>query len=233
MRLLYAEDEKSLARAVSTILIKNNYSVDVVHDGESALDYLETGNYDGAVLDVMMPKKNGYQVLKQIRRGDPSLPVIFLSAKGSPADVSLGLDLGSDDYLPKPFDGEVLLSRIKAVFRRTMPQPSATAVPSQNGAKDEFMVGSHRVDAKRYRIVGPKGREEALSEREVELLRWFVAHPSEVVKREDIFCGLWGYSATVTTRAVDQQILKLRKKLGKDGVRIETVHRLGYRYVQG
>jgi DNA-binding response OmpR family regulator len=231
--ILVADDTKSIQSTLRILLEEDGHEVRIASNGEEALAEYSRRRPDMLLLDVMMPKKNGYQVLKQIRRGDPSLPVIFLSAKGSPADVSLGLDLGSDDYLPKPFDGEVLLSRIKAVFRRTMPQPSATAVPSQNGAKDEFMVGSHRVDAKRYRIVGPKGREEALSEREVELLRWFVAHPSEVVKREDIFCGLWGYSATVTTRAVDQQILKLRKKLGKDGVCIETVHRLGYRYVQG
>ena len=233
--ILVADDTKSIRSTLRILLEEDGHEVRVATNGEEALAECAKRRPDMLLLDIMMPGKNGYQVLKQIRRGDPSLPVIFLSAKGSPADVSLGLDLGSDDYLPKPFDGEVLLSRVRAVLRRTMPQPAAQP-PQQRAdvARGEFAFGSsHRVDVKRYRIVGPKGREEALSERDVGILRWFAEHPGEVVKREDIFCGLWGYSAAVTTRAVDQCILILRKKLGKDGACIETVHRLGYRYVPG
>ncbi len=234
--ILVADDTKSIRSMLRILLEEGGHEVRVATNGEEALAEYSKRRPDMLLLDIMMPKKNGYQVLKQIRRGDPALPVIFLSAKGSSADVSLGLDLGSDDYLTKPFDGEELLSRIKAVFRRTMPPsaPAAQAAPRQEEPKSEFAFGAaHRVDAKRYRLVGPKNREEAISERELGVLRLFAEHPGEVVKREDIFCGLWGYSSSATTRAVDQHILILRKKLGKDGACIETVHGLGYRYVAG
>ena len=231
--ILVADDTKSIQSTLRILLEEDGHEVRIASNGEEALAKYLKRRPDMLLLDIMMPKKNGYQVLKQIRRSDPALPVIFLSAKGSAADVSLGLDLGSDDYLPKPFDGEVLLSRIKAVFRRTMPQPAAQPLPCRDRANGEFAFGAlHHVDAKRYRLVGPKGHEEALSEREVGILRWFASHPGEVVKREDILCGMWGYSTSVTTRAVDQCILQLRKKLGKDGVCIETVHGLGYRYAK-
>ena len=127
MRLLYAEDERSLARAVSAILIKNHYSVDVVHDGESALDYLETGNYDGAILDIMMPKKDGLEVLRQIRARGDRTPVLLLTAKSEIDDRVSGLDSGANDYLTKPFDMKELLARIRAMTRssRTRPCPWA------------------------------------------------------------------------------------------------------------
>ena len=126
MRLLYAEDEKSLARAVSAILTKNNYSVDVVHDGESALDYLETGNYDGAILDVMMPKKDGIRVLREMRSRGDRTPVLLLTAKSEIDDRVEGLDSGANDYLTKPFDMKELLARIRAMTRMLSVQPDKT-----------------------------------------------------------------------------------------------------------
>ncbi|MBR0161163.1 MAG: response regulator, partial [Oscillospiraceae bacterium] len=117
MRLLYAEDEKSLARAVSTILVKNNYAVDVVYDGQTALDYLETGNYDGAILDVMMPKLDGFEVLRRMRARGDSTPVLLLTAKAEIDERVTGLDSGANDYLTKPFDMKELLARIRAMTR--------------------------------------------------------------------------------------------------------------------
>ena len=117
MRLLYAEDEKSLAKAVSTILIRNNYSVDVVYDGLSALDYLATENYDGVILDVMMPKLDGIQVLKRMRETGDRTPVLLLTAKSEIDDRVSGLDSGANDYLTKPFDMKELLARIRAMTR--------------------------------------------------------------------------------------------------------------------
>ena len=117
MRLLYAEDETSLARAVSTILTRNNYAVDVVSDGESALDYLATGNYDGAILDVMMPKLDGIEVLRRMRARGDSTPVLLLTAKAEIDDRVTGLDSGANDYLTKPFDMKELLARIRAMTR--------------------------------------------------------------------------------------------------------------------
>ena len=126
MRLLYAEDEKSLARAVSTILRKNNYSVDVVYDGQAALDYLETENYDGAILDVMMPKLDGFEVLRRMRARGDSTPVLLLTAKGEIDDRVEGLDSGANDYLTKPFDMKELLARILAMTRVLSVQPDKT-----------------------------------------------------------------------------------------------------------
>ena len=127
MRLLYAEDEKSLARAVSTVLTRNNYSVDVVYDGESALDYLATENYDGAILDVMMPKVDGFEVLRRIRARGDSTPVLLLTARAEIDDRVTGLDSGANDYLTKPFDMKELLARIRAMTRNLSVQPDKTA----------------------------------------------------------------------------------------------------------
>ena len=227
--ILVADDTRAIRNALVILLEEEGHTVRLASDGETALAECKRKRPDLLLLDIMMPKKNGYQVLKQIRRDDPSLPVIFLSAKGSPADVSLGLDLGSDDYLPKPFDSEVLVSRIKAVLRRTKPTAAPAVAALVHG--EDFMVGSHRVDMKRHLLVDSKGREEALSVREIQLLRCLTAHPGEVAMREQLLSELWGYSFTGTTRALDQVILHLRRKLGKDAVRIETVHGAGYRYV--
>ena len=118
MRLLLAEDEKELSRALVTILKHNNYSVDAVYNGEDALDYIESGVYDGVVLDIMMPKIDGITVLKTIRKEGNSVPVILLTAKSEIEDKVLGLDCGADDYLTKPFSAKELLARIRAMTRK-------------------------------------------------------------------------------------------------------------------
>ena len=227
--ILVADDTRSIRNALVILLEEEGHSVRLASDGEAALDEYRRRRPDMLLLDVMMPKKNGYQVLKQIRKSDPSLPIIFLSAKGSPADVALGLDLGSDDYLPKPFDNEVLVSRIKAVFRRTQSAPPPASAPVAREV--DFMTGSHRVDVKRHTLVDPKGREVALSRREMDILRRLVGHPGEVAMREVLLNELWGYGFSGTTRTLDQHIFQLRKKLGRDAACIETVHGSGYRYV--
>ena len=120
MRLLLAEDERALSNALVTILKHNNYSVDAVYNGEDAIDYIETGVYDGAILDIMMPKVDGITVLKTIRAGGNKMPVLLLTAKSDVDDKVLGLDAGADDYLTKPFGVMELIARVKAVLRRTM-----------------------------------------------------------------------------------------------------------------
>jgi DNA-binding response OmpR family regulator len=175
----------------------------------------------------MMPKKNGYQVLKQIRRDDPALPVIILSAKGSPTDVALGLDLGSDDYLPKPFSSEVLLSRINAMFRRINVMATTEFKPK---LKSGFDVASCHVDENRLVLIGADGSETPLSLREVELLRVLTSHPGKLMDRDTLFNKIWGYDYGGTTRTLDQHILLLRKKLGNEGYCIMTVRGAGYLY---
>ena len=228
--ILIADDTRAIRSALQILLEEEGYAVRVASDGEEALAELRRCRPDLLLLDIMMPKKNGYQVLKQIRRDDPQLPVIFLSAKGSPADVALGLDLGSDDYLPKPFDNEVLVSRIKAVLRRA--QPASSAPRAAGGDEEEdFEVGAHhRVDVKRLTLVGPKGREDALSMREMRFLRYLTEREGDVVRRDALLDALWGYGASVGTRILDQMVFHLRQKLGRDADCLETVHGAGYRY---
>ena len=229
--ILVADDTRAIRSALVILLEEEGHEVRLASDGEEALSECRRKRPDLLLLDIMMPKKNGYQVLKQIRRDDPSLPVIFLSAKGSPADVALGLDLGSDDYLPKPFDGEVLASRIRAVLRRTQRMAAAPAAPAASHELGPgFAVGSHQVDPKRLALVGGKGREEALSLREFQFLRYLTAHAGEVVLRDTLLNTLWGFNFGGNTRVLDQMVFHLRRKLGKDAARIETVHGAGFRY---
>lgn len=229
--ILVADDTRAIRSALVILLEEEGFTVRLASDGEEALAKYRERRPDLLLLDIMMPKKNGYQVLKQIRRNDPALPVIFLSAKGSSADVALGLDLGSDDYLPKPFDNEVLVSRIRAVLRRTQPVAAPSSAQASLAAAEDFAVGTRRVDMKRHTLVDSKGREEALSVREIQLLRRLAAHPGEVAMRDVLLNELWGYSFAGSTRALDQAILQLRRKLGRDAACIETVHGAGYRYV--
>lgn len=231
--ILVADDTKSIRKTIRILLEEEGWNVRLAQNGDEVLAAYSEKRPDVLLLDIMMPKKNGYQVLGHIRKEDPSLPIIFLSARGSSADISLGLDLGADDYLPKPFDGAVLVSRIKAILRRVenarQPQaPHADPAPQENA---NFHIGSHLVDVRRYALVGPNGESEGLSAREIRILRMLASHPGEVVTRDMLISKLWGYATGVTTRTVDQHILVLRKKLGADASCIETVHGSGYRCV--
>lgn len=225
--ILVADDTRSIRTALSILLEEAGHTVRLAFNGEEALLEYRKRRPDMLLLDIMMPKKNGYRVLTQIRRNDPLLPVIFLSARGSPADVALGLDLGSDDYIPKPFDNEVLISRINAVFRRV-----GVNAPSQSSSGETgFPIASFRVDTGRYTLVDDAGNEEPLSMREIGILRLLAATPGKVVDRGRFFNEVWGCGYQGTTRTLDQYIVQLRKKLGADGDCIEAVRGAGYRYV--
>ena len=235
--ILVADDTSSIRNMLSILLAEEGHTVRLATNGEEALAEYAKHRPDMLLLDIVMPKKNGYKVLKQIRQNDPSLPIIFLSAKGSPADVALGLNLGSDDYLPKPFDRNVLVSRIRAVFRRTRAMvPAAAAVPPPvpdraPAETEDFKIGTSSVDVKRFALVDAKGREEALSLREIQVLRRFAEHPGEVISRDSLLNEFWGGGVGGNTRTVDQYVMKVRRKLGRAADRIETIHGVGYRYI--
>lgn len=232
--ILVADDTKSILRTIRILLEEEGWSVRLAQNGDEVVAKYAEKRPDLLLLDIMMPKKNGYQVLSHIRQDDPSLPIIFLSARGSPEDISLGLDLGADDYLPKPFDNVVLISRIKAALRRVRNIPLSQGAQTESAAAScdpNFRVGKHVVDIKRYSLVDPDGGSESLSAREIHILQMLASHPGEVVTRDMLISKLWGYATGVTTRTVDQHILVLRKKLGTDARHIETVHGSGYRYV--
>ena len=201
MRLLYAEDEKSLARAVSTILVKNNYSVDVVYDGESALDYLATGNYDGVILDVMMPKRDGFEVLRQMRARGDSTPVLLLTAKSEIDDRVEGLDSGANDYLTKPFDSKELLARIRAMTRVLSVQPDKT-----------LTTGNVTLDCATYDLTGPGGSFK-LAGKEFQMMEMLMRNPWKLISTETFMDRIWGYDSEAELNIVWVYISMLRKKL--------------------
>ena len=201
MRLLYAEDEKSLARAVSTILRKNNYSVDVVYDGRSALDYLETENYDGAILDVMMPKLDGFEVLRRMRARGDGTPVLLLTAKSEIDDRVEGLDSGANDYLTKPFDMKELLARIRAMTRVLSVQPDKT-----------LSFGAVTLDCASYDLRGPGGSTK-LAGKEFQMMEMLMRDPRKLVSTEAFMDRIWGYDSEAELNIVWVYISTLRKKL--------------------
>ncbi len=201
MRLLYAEDEKSLARAVSTILIRNNYAVDVVYDGESALDYLATENYDGAILDVMMPKLDGIEVLRRMRARGDSTPVLLLTAKAEIDDRVTGLDSGANDYLTKPFDMKELLARIRAMTRVLSVQPDKT-----------LRFGAVTLDCAGYELSGPGGSCK-LAGKEFQMMEMLMRSPRQLISTETFMDRIWGFDSEAELNIVWVYISMLRKKL--------------------
>lgn len=218
MRLLYAEDEKSLARAVSTILIKNNYSVDVVYDGESALDYLATGNYDGAILDVMMPKLDGFQVLRRMRERGDSTPVLLLTAKAEIDDRVAGLDSGANDYLTKPFDMKELLARIRAMTRLLSVQPDKT-----------IRFGQVALNCASYDLSGPGGSCK-LAGKEFQMMEMLMRDPRKLISTEAFMDRIWGFDSEAELNIVWVYISTLRKRLKAIDADIEIRSQRGLGY---
>ena len=218
MRLLYAEDEKSLARAVSTILVKNNYSVDVVYDGESALDYLETGNYDGAILDVMMPKLDGFEVLRRMRARGDGTPVLLLTARAEVDDRVEGLDSGANDYLTKPFDMKELLARIRAMTRVLSVQADKT-----------LSFGQVTLDCAGYELRGPGGGTK-LAGKEFQMMEMLMRDPRKLISTGTFMDRIWGYDSEAELNSVWVYISALRKRLKGIGADVEIKARRGLGY---
>ena len=218
MRLLYAEDEKSLAKAVSTILIRNNYSVDVVYDGLSALDYLATENYDGVILDVMMPKLDGIQVLKRMRENGDRTPVLLLTAKSEIDDRVSGLDSGANDYLTKPFDMKELLARIRAMTRIQSVQTDKT-----------LTCGKVSLDCSSYDLTGPGGSCK-LAGKEFQMMEMLMRNPRKLISTEHFMDRVWGYDSEAELNTVWVYISMLRKKLKAIDADIEIKAQRGAGY---
>ena len=236
--ILVAEDYPATRSALRTLLKSAGHAVRFAVNGEEALAQVAQQRPDLLLLDVMMPKKSGYEVLSEIRRTDAALPVILLTAKGEKSDVILGLGLGSDDYVKKPFDNDELLARVSAALRRAgqtaaAAAPAAPAAPSAGGEMGgDFAFASFRVDANRLKLVGARGRVKDLFINEYKILYYLAHHVGEVVSRDEILKVLWEDEEYFgTTHSIDQAIYRLRAKLGPDGACIETVYRVGYRYV--
>lgn len=219
MRILIAEDELHLAEAVSQILRKNNYSVDMVHDGRDALDYAQSGIYDLLLLDIMMPKLDGLTVLKTLRANGEHTPVILLTAKGELSDKVSGLDYGADDYIAKPFATEELLARIRAALRR-----KGEVIP-----EDAMKFGDIELNKTHLKLM-VEGKEMKLNLKEGELLELLITRKQAITSKEQIIEKLWGFDSEVEYNNVEVYISFLRKKLTflQSRVRISTIRGVGY-----
>ncbi len=200
MRILIAEDEVALAKAIVKIFEKNNYSADAVYDGEEALAYIGTNNYDVAVLDVMMPKMDGITVLKKIRQTGNNIPVLILSAKSEVEDKILGLDNGANDYLAKPFDSRELLARIRCITR------------SKDDFSNKLTVGNITLNRNTYELSSPTGNYR-LANKEFQLMEFFMSNPHNIIATEKLMEKIWGYDSESEINVVWVYISYLRKKL--------------------
>ncbi len=219
MRVLIVEDEKRLAEALAQILIKNKYIVDTAYDGEAGYDNAMSGIYDVIVLDVMLPGKNGFDVVSQMRKNGEATPVILLTAKDEIEDKVTGLDCGADDYLTKPFSTDELLARIRALCRR-----KGEVVSDMLSYSD---ISLHLSD---YDLTCG-GNSVHLGLKEFELLRLLLSSPNQVATKETLLQKVWGYDSDAEYNNVEVYISFLRKKLAylKSRTAILTVRGVGYR----
>ena len=222
--ILLAEDDPQIREWVGVALEADGHRPRMAADGAAALEAYREKRPDMLLLDVMMPKKSGYDVCREIRKTDPALPILMLTARGGESDKVLGLSLGADDYLAKPFGMRELLARISALLRR------AYASETSGRTGEVFQIGGHSVDAARSVLVAPDGAETPLQPSELALLRLFAAHAGEVLTRERLLNEVWGTNYMGTTRTLDQRVAGIRKKLGADARAIETLYGRGYRY---
>ena len=232
-RILVAEDDRNILNGLIDTLESEGYDVTPAMDGEEALELWAGHDFDLVILDVMMPGQSGYDVCRAVRSKDPHTPIIMLTAKGEEIDKVVGLQLGADDYVTKPFGIRELLARIEAVLRRSGRTGKDPA--RNNSCPDRFTFGAAKIDTLQYKArVGDK--VEDLSARELLLLKYFFTHPNEVLSRERLLNDIWGVDYFGTTRTLDQHVAKLRKKIEPDPSRptvITTVHGVGYRYAGG
>lgn len=222
-RLLLVEDEPALALALVDRLENEGWQVSHESDGDKGLIRAAAEAFDAILLDVTLPHRSGMEICRELRRRGIETPVLMITARGEVVDRVLGLTLGADDYLVKPFDVRELLARLEAVTRRR--GPSSTG-------RDLHQVGDVLVDLKRG-IASRSGEPLELSALEFRLLRYFLEHPSELLERERLLDEVWGYSATPVTRTVDVHVGRLRQKLEpvpSHPRHLLTVHGLGYRF---
>lgn len=201
MRILLAEDEKSLSRAICALLEKSNYSVDTVFDGVEALEYLSMNNYDGLILDIMMPRKDGITVLKTIRQQGNTIPVILLTAKAEIDDKVEGLDSGANDYLTKPFAAKELLARVRAMLRIGTMQVDS-----------RLSVGNVTLNSLNYELSTVYGNFQ-LANKEFQLMEMLLRNYGKVLSTEQLMDRIWGYDSGAEINVVWTYISYLRKKL--------------------
>ena len=227
--ILIVEDHAPFRETLAETLEDAGHTVRTATNGLQALDAFAEKRPDLVLLDVMMPGRDGYAVCAEMRAKDPLVPILMLTAKNDERDRVRGLRRGADDYIDKTVGAQELLARIGTALRRAGAIAARTSEPPPAlGAS--FMLGTHRVDGVRLRLVSSRGREQAIAPREVKMLRYLVEHAGESVSREAFIDFLWNGEYAGTTRSIDQAIWRLREKLGADGRKIVTMHGAGYSY---
>lgn len=218
MRILLAEDEKEMSNALVAILKHNNYSVDAVYDGADALDYGLSGNYDVIILDIMMPKRNGIEVLEKLREKDIYTPILMLTAKSQIEDRILGLDKGADDYLSKPFAMGELLARVRAMGRR-----------KQEYTPNLIKVGNISLNKENYELSNDTSSLR-LGNKEFQMMEMLMTNPKRLISTEQFMERIWGYDAEAEINVVWVYISYLRRKLEalEANIKIKAVRGIGY-----
>lgn len=217
MRILLAEDERPLARAIIKIFEKNNYSADAVYNGEDALAYLETGNYDAAVLDIMMPKMDGITVLKKTREQGNPIPILLLTAKAETDDKVLGLDSGANYYLTKPFDTKELLATLRAITR------------NQAAPDSKLSFGNITLDRATFELASPAGNFR-LANKEFQMMEILMSNPHHLIPADRFMEKIWGFDSEAEINVVWVYISYLRKKLAilQATIQIKASRNAGY-----
>ena len=227
-RILLVEDESGLVLTITDRLTSEGYTVTHASDGEKGEKLASQGHFDIILLDIMLPKKNGFDIIRDLRKRGIMTPVLMLTARGQLNEKVIGLKLGADDYLTKPFEMLELLARIESLLRR----PALFIAPALELLLYSF--GSFKVDFAKMEL-RRKGKLIELSAREFLLLRYFIEHRGSVLSRETILNGVWGYDAMPTTRTIDTHITWLRQKLEENPKfpkHIITVHGFGYKFME-
>ena len=225
-KILIVEDDPHILLGLEEVLKSDGFEVAVCNRGDQAVEAVAKQRPALIVLDVMLPGKSGYDICKELRAKKVATPILMLTAKGQEIDKVVGLDLGADDYVTKPFGVRELLARIHAVLRRSERVPATAAVSDA-----PFQIGTATIAPKTFQLKRGKIVEE-LTAKELKLLQLFHAHPGEVLSRDRLLNEVWGYNYYGTTRTLDQVIVQLRKKLGDNGGDpkvLVTVHGVGYK----
>ena len=225
-RILIVDDDENIAELISLYLTKECYDTKIVGDGESALEAVSSFAPNLVLLDLMLPGIDGYQVCREVRK-DSSVPIIMLSAKGEVFDKVLGLELGADDYMEKPFDSKELVARVKAVLRRYQVEPAA---PVAESSENEVRYPDLIVNKTNYSVLY-MGRKIDMPPKELELLFFLASTPNHVYTRDQLLDQIWGYEYIGDTRTVDVHIKRIREKIRDNANwRIATIWGVGYKF---
>ncbi|KQS20043.1 XRE family transcriptional regulator [Exiguobacterium sp. Leaf187] len=221
MHILVIDDEASIRHLVKLQLELDGQTVETAADGSTALALQETQTFDLIVLDLMLPDTTGFDLIPKLRKTTPDLPILMLTARDQMNDKIIGLQLGADDYMTKPFNGTELVLRVKNLLKRVK-----TVAPPMPVVTDPFLS----VDPEE-RVIRLDGQPLPLTYREYALLALFLTHPKRVFERDELLEQVWGFDFSGQTRAVDIMVQRLRKKLGAQGERIKTIYGVGYKWV--